>query len=338
MRTSLSQIGAPKAPPQASPWCGGLIALAILCAAPLARAADEKPKADAKAVDAAPPPSSVVLPSSSKPAAGQTAVAKAASQVGGDTADVISVHVIEKRPFTEANRWELSLFGPVQINSKFTMHAGAALEVAYHLRENVAVQLSGVWYPYAAQSSLTEELVTKVRQQPLAANALLIKGGAMAGLELMPVYGKINIFDGKILRLGFYLNAGLGAASTSLQLRAANTEKGRSYGDTGVRLMAALGAGFRVYITERLTLRAEIRDQVYSAYVSKVNGCSYADTRSVYTSGAGATVSQGCSASSFGDTEAEVKNNAAIASDQMKEPSADVINNLAAYTGLSYLF
>lgn len=285
---------------------------AVLCAAPALHAAD------------------VIKPAAEAPAP--------ANATGADTADVQRIHAVEKRPFTEAGRWELSLFAPAQVNSKFTMHAGAALELAYHLRENVAAQLGVVWYPWAVQSSLTEELVTKVRQQPLAANALLLKGGAMAGLELMPVYGKINIFDGKILRLGFYLNAGLGAATTSLQLRAANTEKGRSFGDTGIRPMAALGAGFRVHLGDHFTVRIEVRDQVYSAYVSKVNGCTYADTRAIYTSGATASVSGGCSAGAFGDTEAEVKNNAAIASDQMKEPSADVINNLAAYTGLSYLF
>ncbi|MBS2023836.1 MAG: outer membrane beta-barrel domain-containing protein, partial [Deltaproteobacteria bacterium] len=256
-----------------------ILIAALACAAPAAFAADDKPAGSSVIVPATPstqaagtagtagtpapgaPAAAPAAPASAAPAA---EAPKSATLVGGDTADVIRIHVVEKRPFTEAGRGELSIFGPVQINSKFTTHIGAALEFAYHLRENIAVQAGVLYNPYAVQSSLTEELVTKVHQQPLAANALLLKAGAMAGLELMPVYGKINIFDGKILRIGFYLNAGLGGASTRLQIRGSNDVEGRSFGDTGVRLMAALGAGFRVFLGERFTLRLEVRDQMYS--------------------------------------------------------------------------
>jgi len=261
----------------------------------------------------------------------QTAVAEAPP-------DVQRVHVVEKRPFTEAGRWEITAFFPVQVNPKFTIHAGVAAEIAYHIRENLAAQLSAGFMPLAWQSSLTEELVTKVHQQPLAANALLLQADAMLGLELMPVYGKLSIFDGKILRLGFYLNAGLGVAKTRLQLRPSNSDKGRSFGDTGFRPMAGLGAGFRVFVTEALTVRLEVRDLVYSAYVSRVNGCSYADTSAIRTGGKAAQVSGGCSIDAFGDSDADIKNNGAIAADQLKDPSADVINNVAFFGGLSYLF
>lgn len=252
--------------------------------------------------------------------------------------DVQRVHVVEKRPFTEAGRWELTGFLPVQVNSKFTFHAGVAAELAYHIRENLAVQLGVGFLPIAYQSSLTEELVTKVHQQPLAANALLLQYDALAGLELMPVYGKITVFDGKILRLGFYLNAGVGAAKTKLQLRPANSDKGRSFGDTGFRPMGGLGAGFRVFIGESATVRLEIRDLVYSAYVSRVNGCNNADSRAIATSGKTATVTGSCNVSAFGDSDSDIKNNAAIAADQLHDPSADVINHIAFFGGFSYLF
>ena len=289
-------------------------------------------------VPSAPATTAVIKPASpSSPSGSAAAPAAAPPQVGADTSDVQLVHVIEQRPFTEAGRWELGLFAPVQVNPKFTVHAGVSAELSYHLRENLAAQVGLTWFPLAVQSALTEELVVKVRQQPLAANALLLQGGVLAGLELMPVYGKINLFDGKILRLGFYLNAGLGAGKTRLQLRPSDSPKGRSFGDTGLRPMAGLGAGFRVFINERFTVRLEVRDLVYSAYVSKVNGCDAADTKAL-GSDAKAQVKGGCSASGFGDSPGDIKGNASIAADELKESSADVVNNLAAYAGLSYLF
>jgi outer membrane beta-barrel protein len=257
-----------------------------------------------------------------------------------DEAPVQRIHVVEQRPFTEANRWELTLSAPVQVNPKFTIHAGLTAELAYHLRENLALQLGLTWFPIANQSKLSEELLTKADEAPLTAEAFLLQGAAIAGLELMPIYGKLNVFDGKILRLGFYLNAGLGIGKTELQLRPSTDPFGRSYGDTGFRPVAALGGGFRVFVTEQVTVRLELRDYAYSGYVSRVNGCSLADTQAISTNPDNpGTLSSGCNASAFGDTAQKRRLNATGAKDLLKPPSsAEVINNIAFMGGVSYLF
>ena len=266
------------------------------------------------------------------------ALTASGARAAEDDDAVQRVHVIEKRPFTEAGRWELTGFLPVQINSKFTFHAGVAAELAYHLRENLAVQVGIGWSPISWRSTLTEELIKKVNQEPLASNALLLQADAVAGLELMPVYGKITVFDGKILRLGFYLNAGIGAAKTRLQLEPADSETGRTYGDTGFRPMGALGAGFRVFIGESATIRLEVRDLVYSAYVSRVNGCNITDATAISKDGRAASVSSGCSIDAFGSSLPEIQGNATVAASQLRDPSADIINHIAFFGGFSYLF
>jgi outer membrane beta-barrel protein len=309
------------------------LALALALAAPARAAAGE-------AADPAGSPAANAPPEEAPPAAAPLAF-------GEDTADVQRVHIVEVRPFTEAGRWELSLFGPVQVNAKFTEHLGVAAELAYHLRENLAAQLGLLWFPRAQQSGFTEQLIDKASQQPLAADALILKMGALAGLELMPVYGKLDIFDGKILRLGFYLNTSLGAGKMRLQLSHPTPGSGvtqRQFGDVGVRPMAALGGGFRIFLSEQVTVRLELRDLVYSAHVSRVNGCSFDDTRAIQVDGRAARVSGGCDVAAFAgapttaDPAGDVKVNAAAAGDQIQKPSADVINNLTAYLGLSYLF
>jgi outer membrane beta-barrel protein len=266
-------------------------------------------------------------------------IAAPASALAQEDATVERIHVVEKRPFTEAGRFELSLFGPVQVNPKFTMHAGVGAEIAYHLRENLAVQFGTTWFAFAVQSGLSEELAAKVSQAPVAADALLVQADALAGLELMPVYGKFDVFDGKILRIGLYLNAGLGVAKTRLQLRPPTAEGGRSFGDTGFRPEAGLGVGFRIFVSERFTVRLELRDRVYSAYVSKVNGCTFQDAHSIHENGSSATgLSGGCSASSFGGSENDIKSAAASAEDQLRQPSAGIVNHLAVQGGVSWLF
>ncbi|HEX4382152.1 MAG TPA: outer membrane beta-barrel domain-containing protein [Myxococcales bacterium] len=253
------------------------------------------------------------------------------------------IHVLEKRPFTEAGRWELSLFGNAQVNPKFTVHAGLSGELAYHLKENFALQLSVSWYPVSRESSLSEELINKASVAPETAEALLLQGAVLAGLELMPVYGKLNVFDGKILRLGVYINAGVGAAKTQLQLRPSGDQiTGRSFGDAGYRPMGSLGVGLRAFVSERFTVRLELRDLVYSGFVSKVNGCNHDDALKIAAAENAKTtatgLSGGCNESAFGSTPAIAAANASSAGDLLRTPSAEVINNLAFQGGVSWLF
>lgn len=266
-----------------------------------------------------------------------------AATAQGTDPDAVRVHVLERRPFTEAGRWELSFFGNTQVNPKFTIHSGVSAEVAYHLRENLAAQI-GLWYfPVSAQSALSEELLTKARVAPESAEAFLLRGAALAGLELMPIYGKLNVFDGKILRLGVYLNGGVGAAKTRVQLRpSSDPSTGRTFGDTGFRPIASLGVGLRVFVSEQLTVRLELRDFAYSGYVSRVNGCNHDDVAKIETAEAAnqtaAGLSPGCNERAFGSPGAQAQLNAGAAKDLLARPSADVINNIAFQGGLSWLF
>ena len=271
--------------------------------------------------------------------------AGAQQMVGEPDGEVMRIHVIEKRPFTEAGRWELSFFGLTQVNPKFTVHAGVSAELAYHLRENLAAQLGASFFPLAVQSTLSEELLTKASEAPESAEAFLLQGDVVAGLELMPIYGKLNVFDGKILRLGMYLNAGLGVAKTRLQLRpSTDPTTGRTFGNTGFRPMASLGIGLRAFVTEQFTVRLELRDLAYSGYVSQVNGCSLGDVQRIETAEAqdppttATGLSGGCDQRAFGSAGAIAKLNAAGAKDLLAKPSAEVINNIAFQGGVSWLF
>ncbi|TMA27534.1 MAG: outer membrane beta-barrel domain-containing protein [Deltaproteobacteria bacterium] len=259
--------------------------------------------------------------------------------------DVQRIHVLEQRPFTESGRWEVSFFGLRQVNPKFTVHTGLSAEVAVHLRENLAAQLGLTFFPIAVQSTLAEELLTKANESPTSAEAFLLRYAAVAGLELMPIYGKLDVLDGRILRLGLYLNAGLGLARTRLQLRpSTDATTGRSFGDTGIRPLAQLGVGLRVFVSERFTVRLELRDFAYSGYTSTVNGCNRDDARAIQTANDSnqtpSGLSPGCDALAFGSAGANgtARLNAAGAYELLKNPSSEVINNIAFQGGVSWLF
>jgi outer membrane beta-barrel protein len=185
--------------------------------------------------------------------------------------------------------------------------------------------------------------LTKARVAPDSAEAFLLRGAAIAGLELMPVYGKLDVFDGKILRLGMYLNGGLGVAKTRLQLRpSTDPVTGATFGDTGLRPIASLGIGLRVFVGERFTVRLEVRDFAFSGQVSRVNGCNAADAAKIEAAEAnGQTasgLSAGCDERAFGAPGPQAQLNAGAAKDLLSRTSADVINNISFQGGVSWLF
>ncbi len=267
----------------------------------------------------------------------------------GESGPVELKHVVEIRPFTQAGRSEVALFGTGQVNGKFSSHYGLDIDLAYHIRESVGVWLGGSYVIYGRQSSLTDELISKAHEQPFAANALLMQWNAAVGLEMNPLYGKFTIVDDKVLHFAFYINAGAGIAKTRVQLRgndnqqkdAAGNLAGPSFGDTGYRPAGALGGGVRIFLTPRWTLRLEVRDLIYSALVDKINGCSRADVGKV--SQGRTDVASGCDAGAFKDSGADAApdsnvKNAGIAQDLLSDISSDVINNLSFYGGVSFLF
>jgi outer membrane beta-barrel protein len=245
-------------------------------------------------------------------------------------------HVLISRRERAEGRSELSLFGTVQVNGKFTQHVGTGLEFGHHLREAFALTAGGTWYPYAVQSGFTEqELITKASQQPFAASAVLMDWETHAGFELQPIYGKFAVFNSGVVQFGFYLGSSVGVGHTKIQLGAPDEKTGRdrSFGDIGFKPVGVFNAGFRMFFSERLALRAEIRDTVFSSVVDRINGCNAADLKSLAASG---KVSDGCNGAAFDGAQRDY--DIGVAKDLVGEPSSDIINNVQFTTALSVLF
>jgi outer membrane beta-barrel protein len=319
----------------------GALAAALLLAAPAARAQDaadapaDAPKADAPAPEAA----ATEAPKAEAPAAEAPKLTEAPKlERGGSPTQRERVHVLISRKERAEGKQEIALFGSVQVNGKFTEHLGLGLDYAYHLREAFAVTAGGTWFARGVQSDFTEtELITKARQQPFTASALLLQWEGHVGLELSPIYGKFAFFDSSVVQFGLYLGSSLGVAQTRVQLRPAdpNNDRDRTFGDTGLKPVGIFNAGFRMFFSERIAFKAEVRDTVFSGAVQTINGCTYKDLQAVAASPRGkASVPAGCNQNAFPDNVADGQ----IASDLVKDPSSDVLNTVSFVAAVSVLF
>ncbi len=315
-----------------------------------------------------PPPSTTpTTPKSDAPKAGTTPAATPAPAAAVDNSEAqrlvsgaplynpnVAVHIVEQKAFSDSKKSEFVLY-PValQVNGKFTQHFGTMGSFVYHLQENFGLQISGGYNWYNVESAFNGELVEKFRVEAQAATSLLWTWGVMGGVEVSPLYGKFTLFEGTLAHFSFVLNGGVGAGGTRHQLKPETAKADGSitqatYGDTGIRFMGSLGAGFRLQLGQRFALRLEVRDVVYTARMSQVNGCNVDDLRAMDQKIRGgqdpstATVSGTCDIDTFTGTiegtEIKRSNDVPLALNLVKTPSSDVLNNIGMYLGISFLF
>lgn len=343
-----------------------------LLSAPLAQtpssAEDDDDEDDSPAATSAPAPAPAAAPTTTVPAADAPAAVAApapgapASAPSMDQQKLVfgaplynpnvGVHTVEKKQFADKGTHELVLYPAwVQVNGKFTNHAGSGITYLYHLQENFALQLSPIYNWYNAESGLNAELIDKARVEAQAATSLLLDWGATAGVEVTPLYGKFAFYEGSLAHFSLVISGGAGVGGTRHQLKpasvdAAGVASAATFGDTGAKFVGQVGGGLRVQLGTRFTLRLEVRDLVYSAQVTAVNGCSVADLTTIKAqtdagrpaAAAANGVGSGCRISEFGKDGADVRADVNLARNLVTTPSSDVLNNVGFYAGLGFIF
>ncbi|MBZ4421457.1 outer membrane beta-barrel domain-containing protein [Myxococcus sp. RHSTA-1-4] len=269
----------------------------------------------------------------------------------------VSVHIVQKKRFADEGKHEFAFFpATVQVNGKYTHHAGSALQYIYHLQENFAFQVSGQYNWYTDESDFNLELIDKVREQAQAASSLLLVWGAQAGVEVTPLYGKFAFLNDSLAQFSVVLSGGAGVGSTRHLIRPEVTNEvdgerftvPARFGDTGTKFLGSVGGGFRLQFGESYALRMEVRDLIYTARVDKVDGCSLADFEAMEAARAGnqdfasLQLSGSCNYQKFDGVDPKTKKNyredIILGRDLVAEPSSDVLNNISFYAGFSILF
>jgi outer membrane beta-barrel protein len=269
----------------------------------------------------------------------------------------VSVHIVQKKRFADEGKHELTLYpATVQVNGKYTNHAGSALHYTYHLQENFAFQVMGTYNWYSNESNFNLELIDKVREQAQAASSLLLVWGAQAGVEVTPLYGKFAFLNDSLAQFGVFINGGAGVGATRHLIRPEvvnEAAEGRftvpaRFGDTGNKFLGSVGGGFRLQFGESYALRMEVRDLIYTARVDKVDGCNLADFEALEAARAAnqdfssLELSGGCNYQNFDGVDPKTKKNyredIILGRDLVAEPSSDVLNNISFYAGFSILF
>ncbi|WP_224248965.1 outer membrane beta-barrel domain-containing protein [Hyalangium gracile] len=335
------------------------------------RPAPRAPSADEAEETEAPAPTEAAAPAPEQPASdAPVAVADVDTELRTTTPEQqrlvhgaplynpnVSVHIVQKKRFADEGRHEFALYPvAVQVNGRFTNHAGSALNYTYHLQENFAVQLTGQYNWYSNESGFNLELIDKVREQAQAASSLLLNWGAQAGVEVTPFYGKFAFYDNHLAQFSLIISGGAGFGGTRHLIRPEvdNEVEGETFtvparfGDTGTKFLGSVGGGFRIQFGDSYAVRFEVKDLVYTARVDRVDGCNLADFEKMEAARASnapfseLALSGSCRFQKFDGVDPKTKKNyredIILGRDLVAEPSSDVLNNVSFYAGFSILF
>ena len=191
-----------------------------------------------------------------------------------------TIFVVQGKPFLVAGKFELSPQLAQSVNDSFTSHTGVTASGIYHLKENVAFELTGgvfAWWDVGGprlggrDSELTVELREKESLAPERVKLYQFPWFVAADAQWSPLYGKVSVHDLALGQFNLYLSVGAGVFGLQLESLTQNgvqksyVKLPGSFGIDGIptgTLSTSFGGGMRFYFTDWLGVRLEVRDYV----------------------------------------------------------------------------
>lgn len=199
----------------------------------------------------------------------------ATDEASAGDADIQTIYVAQGKQTLVGGRFELSPQIAQSVNDRFTSHTGLLLSGIYHLKENVAFELSVgsfFWWddPGGAgdkgprlggrDTDMTIEIRQKERLAPELVQLYRLTWLTTADLQWSPIYGKVAVQGMQLGQFNVYLSVGAGV--TGLQLE--NQQDLQTYYPlpNSVSLTTTFGGGLRFYFGDFFGVRFEVRDYV----------------------------------------------------------------------------
>jgi outer membrane beta-barrel protein len=173
---------------------------------------------------------------------------KTATDEGIDLTMQDRIKAVARKTFLKTGRFELQPNVMFTVNDPFIRSFAAGGRLSWHLNEAFAVELGGGYVPsFFVQQLEPIELLEDELALINADNRLA--GLVDVGVTFSPLYGKMAVFGDSIIHFDGFVSGGVGAAV-----------------DNGVDFIHPamnVGVGGRIFISEWLVLRADIRDYIY---------------------------------------------------------------------------
>lgn len=187
-----------------------------------------------------------------------------------------TIYAVEGKQHLVAGRFEIAPQFVQSVNDQFTTHTGGLLSAIYHVKENVAFELTAGAFINGVEESgylggratdLTTEIRLKESLTPEHVKLYQFTWLATTDLQWSPFYGKVNVADALLGQFNIYFSVGAGAMGVQLE----NDQIANQFEEipNPVQLTTTFGGGLRFYFSDWLGVRFEVRDYVTPLAVLK---------------------------------------------------------------------
>ncbi len=176
------------------------------------------------------------------------------------------IRAVSRKTFLKRGRFEATPFIGASTNDAFFQHWNGGLRLSYHIVDSLSVDVGG-GFNFLTLELPSVEIVK--RQQSAIPDEAVLFGNLDAGFTFSPIYGKFAILDDWILHFDGFMSGGLGVVVDS--------NRYAFFGQTlpeflpGVNPAVELGIGGRVFVTDWLVIRADVRDYFYPQWRSGIS-------------------------------------------------------------------
>jgi outer membrane beta-barrel protein len=200
-----------------------------------------------------------------------------------------TIYAVQRKAYLVYHKLELTPLLAASFTDRFVQTFAPAAAVTYHIAENFGIELFGAYF-FPTESGLTTEILDKGKLTPEVAKLTQMLWAAGLGLQWSPIYGKIQLFGSSLGNFNFYIGAGGGVGQSRVQCTAAqNLDPQRGfnppvcpmaivdpqdpnkvhpvYEPATTHVMGALSGGVIFYFSNRIGLKIEVKDYIFTARV-----------------------------------------------------------------------
>lgn len=182
--------------------------------------------------------------------------------------DESSGPIVRRQLLYRSSRLEIQPLIAQTLNDSFISNTLAGANITYHLNNSFAVGVTGTYGLLQSDTGLRENVFNTLKDNnPARLDDLsysYVAWAADLGISYVPIFGKFTILNGLITHYDFHVMGGLSVVGEDAVKANEKSLKDVDSALVGVRPGGMIGAGFRFFVGDMISINVEARDYIYS--------------------------------------------------------------------------
>lgn len=182
--------------------------------------------------------------------------------------DESSGPIVRRQLLYRSSRLEIQPLVAQTLNDSFIRNTLAGAQISYHLNNSFAVGVTAAYGVLQTDTDLRENVFKTLKEEDQNRLDKLsysyVEWAADLGISYVPIFGKFTILNGLITHYDFHVMGGLSVVSEKGVKADEKSVIAVDSGLEGIRPGGMIGAGFRFFVGDMISINVDMRDYIYS--------------------------------------------------------------------------